>query len=137
LPDWAHEGGSEKLLERLKNPDIRGAIIEYLKRYSSLEPDYWNRIVISYLSKNIDFLGKSIIEIFDIWRLSPEETVIRLLIEEEKVSHISFNTCDEDVEFAMRKPWVIVGSDSSAVSPEGVWVRVSLIQGTMVLSHVF
>lgn len=121
LPDWAHEGGSEKLLEKLKNSDIRGAIIEHLKRYSSLEPDYWNRIVISYLSKNIDFLGKSIMEISDIWGLSPEETVIKLLIEEEiRVSHISFNMCDEDLEFAMRKPWVMVGSDGSAVSPEGV-----------------
>ena len=121
LPDWAHEGGSEKLLERLKSPDARTTILEHLKRYSRLESDYWDRIVISYLSKNLNFLGKSIKEISDILGLSPEETVIKLLIEEEsRVSHINFNMCDEDVEFAMRKPWIMVGSDGSAVAPEGV-----------------
>ena len=109
------------MLERLKSPDARTTILEHLKRYSRLESDYWDRIVISYLSKNLNFLGKSIKEISDILGLSPEETVIKLLIEEEsRVSHINFNMCDEDVEFAMRKPWIMVGSDGSAVAPEGV-----------------
>ncbi|MEM1602747.1 MAG: D-aminoacylase [Candidatus Bathyarchaeia archaeon] len=121
LPDWAHEGGSEKLLERLKNLDTRAAILKHLKRYSELEPDYWDRIIIAQLNKNLSFLGKSIKEISNLLGLSPEETVIKLLIDEEaRISHISFNMCDEDVEFAMQKHWVMVGSDGSAVSPEGV-----------------
>ncbi|MEM4482395.1 MAG: D-aminoacylase [Candidatus Methanomethylicia archaeon] len=121
LPDWAHEGGAEKLLERLKNPEDLIKIKAHLEGYSKREPDYWDRIMISYLEKNKQFLGKTISEISRILGLNPVDTVIKLLLDEEsRVSHISFGMCEEDVEFAMKLPWVMVGSDGSAVAPEGV-----------------
>lgn len=121
LPAWAHEGGPEKLLERLKDPENLNKIKVHLEGYSKREHDYWDRIMISYLEKNQQFLGKTISEISKILKLNPEDTVIKLLLDEEsRVSHISFGMCEEDVEFAMKLPWVMVGSDGSAVAPEGV-----------------
>jgi N-acyl-D-amino-acid deacylase len=121
LPEWAHEGGAEKLLERLKNPESLNKIKSHLEMYKRRDPEYWNRIMISYLEKNKQFLGKTISEISSMLNLSPEDTVIKLLLDEEtRVSHISFGMCEEDVEYVIRLPWVMVGSDGSAVTPEGV-----------------
>ncbi|MEM2137092.1 MAG: D-aminoacylase, partial [Candidatus Methanomethylicia archaeon] len=121
LPDWTHEGGAEKLLERLKNPESLSKIKSHLESYSNREPDYWDRIMISYLEKNKQFLGKTVSEISKMLELNPIDTVIKLLIDEEtRVSHISFGMCEDDVEFAMGLPWVMVGSDGSAVAPEGI-----------------
>lgn len=121
LPDWAHEGGAEKLLERLRDPENLAKIKAHLEGYLKREPDYWDRIMISYLEKNRQFLGKTINEISKDLGLNPVDTVIKLLLDEEcRVSHISFGMCEEDVEFVMKIPWVMVGSDGSAVAPDGV-----------------
>ncbi|MCS7373634.1 MAG: D-aminoacylase [archaeon GB-1845-036] len=121
LPRWAHEGGAEKLLERLKNPDDKRRMEEYMKRYVKRDPEYWSRIVISSAKKNPQFEGKTVKEISEILGKDPVETVFHLLIEEETmVQMVSFGMCEEDVEYVMKLPWVMVGSDGLAVSPEGV-----------------
>jgi len=121
LPAWAREGGAEKIIERLKNPEIRGKIkSEMHEKYDLREADYWNRIVISQADKHRELEGLSIAEIAEKWGKDPIDTVLDLLLEEEtRVRIVSFAMCEEDVETVMKQPWVMVGSDGRAVSPTG------------------
>ncbi len=121
LPAWTREGGAEKIIERLRNPEIRSKIKDEMnKKYTLIEEDIWNRIMISQADKHKDFEGLMIAEIAKRLGKDPVDTVLDLLIEEEtRVRMISFGMCDDDVETIMRLPWVMVGSDGRAVNPTG------------------
>ncbi len=121
LPKWAREGGAEKIIERLKDQNIRSKIREeMIETYSLRGEDYWDRVVISQADKHTEFEGKSISEIAKLLGKSPVNAVLDLLLEEETlVRMVSFGMCEEDVETVMKIPWVMVGSDGRAVSPTG------------------
>lgn len=94
LPFWVHEGGSEKLIERLKNHQLRKKIKwqmvepELLSGYQSYTRELgwkncWDKIQICNINsdKNQDFVGKSVAEVKP-ENLDPLDFVFDLLIEE-------------------------------------------------------
>ena len=120
LPQWAHEGGSAKLLERLRDPEIRRKIVE--------GPEVITRdldtIVVSYAKNNPQLEGKSITEIAETEGKPPMEEVFDLLLAEDaQVNIISHGMSEDDVRRVMRSPYMMVGSDGRAVSPKGILGR--------------
>jgi len=99
IPDRAHAGGSEMLLERLKSKAFR----ERLKReFKDLE---WDLRMISYCKteKNRKNEGKFISEIAESENKHPVDVICDLLIDENlEVSMINFYGCEEDVKYVMR-----------------------------------
>jgi len=126
LPSWAHEGGTEKLLERLRDAETR----ERLKREMEEEtPDHssplraagWDATQIARCRKHPDFEGKTVAEIVQTKNVDPFEFVFNLLIEENTaVSVVRFAMCEEDVCTVMQHPLSMIGTDASAVAPYGV-----------------
>jgi N-acyl-D-amino-acid deacylase len=58
--------------------------------------------------------------------LSMAETIIELVDKGEgRVGAIFFGMREEDVEFALTRPWTTIGSDGAALAPEGVLARAS------------
>lgn len=120
LPKWAREGGAEKILERLRDAEIRSKIIEEMKSYTLQDKEYWNRIMICQVERNKQFEGMRVAEIAKLLDKDPINTVLDLILEEETIVRmINFGISEEDVETIMRLPWVMVGSDGRAVSPTG------------------
>ena len=96
IPDWAHAGGSETLLERLKSKAFR----ERLKR--ELKDLEWDLRMISYC-KTEKNEGKFISEIAESENKHPVDVICDLLIDENlEVSMINFYGCEEDVKYVMR-----------------------------------
>jgi len=126
LPPWAHEGGSPKLIERLKDSKLR----EQLKREmldgipgwsSPLRAAGWNATLISRSRLHQDYEGKAIAEIVKSKKVDPFEFAFDLLIEENmSVSVVRFAMCEEDVRTVLRHPEAMIGTDASAVAPYGV-----------------
>jgi N-acyl-D-amino-acid deacylase len=119
LPDWALDGGIPKLVERVKDPATRQRIIAEMQR----SPYNWNLAVIAMVQRpeNKQFEGKSIAQVAQARGKSPEETTLDLLAEENgTVRMIYFSMSEDDVRYAMRVPWISVGSDGTAFKPEGV-----------------
>lgn len=117
LPQWAHEGGSAKLLERLRDPDIRRKIAD--------GPEVLTRdldtVVVSLAKKNPQFEGKSISEIAEIEGKLPMDEVFDLLLAEDaQVNIIAHGMSEDDVRRVMRSPYMMVGSDGRAVAPRGI-----------------
>ena len=129
LPPWVHEGGMDKLLERLGNDETWMKIRRELEtgtpdRESMLNEAGWKRIIVSSVrSESLKRLeGKSMVEIAKLLGKRDEFAALRdlLLKERGEVTMIIFHMDESDVEYAMRGRYQMFGTDSWSVSPTGL-----------------
>ena len=113
---WAFEGGMSAMLDRLKNPETR-AILK--KEAKESHKGRWHTIYVSYAEseKNQWVIGKNIVEIAEARGVDPEDACFDLILEEKgRVNEVNYGMCEEDVEYIMKKPYVMIGSDGQSVS---------------------
>ena len=122
VPQWAMEGGTAKLVERLHDPAQRARIREAIVQSNA---DHTKQIVASLRSPgNQQYEGHSIAEIAEMRHEDPADTILNLLSEENgRVLMVFFTMSEDDVQYAMKQPWVSLGSDGTAVRPEGLLGR--------------
>ena len=116
LPNWAFEGGMEKLVQRLGTPEIR----ERLKAETNAShAGRWGDIFVSYAEsqKNAWTVGKSIEEIAAIRGVDPADACFDLVAEEKgRVNEINYGMCEADIEYIMGQSFTMIGSDGNAAS---------------------
>jgi dihydroorotase/N-acyl-D-amino-acid deacylase len=128
LPLWALEGGRAQLIARLDNPDVRMKIYKEMKEGESKQDNFWkdlgpDEIVVAVVfHDNLLYLqGKSISELAMIWSKDPLDSLLDLLIYDEALTiGITFGMSEEDVELALKQPWVSIGTDAQGTAPEGI-----------------
>jgi len=119
LPPWAHEGGLDKLLERLRSLEHR----ERMRRYADHMAGDWKDVYVSSVKtgKNKALEGKNIAEIAEARGTDEFTALCNLLLEEEGVATmVEFSMGEEDVLRVMKHHLQMVGTDSWAVAPHGV-----------------
>ena len=136
LPYWVHEGGSEKLVERLKDYQLRKTIKcqmvepELIPGYQSYTRELgwktcWNRILICNTSteKNAHLVGKSIAEVKPD-NQDPINFIFDLLIEEggdlPVVIPDLIDIDDRYFQMVIQHPNTMFGSDGYALADYGV-----------------
>jgi N-acyl-D-amino-acid deacylase len=116
IPPWVHEGGVEKLLERLRDPEVRQKIAAGPSRLT----DDLDMVVISYAKQHPEYEGKSITEIAKDKGQDPIYTIFDILLEEKaQVGMVYFGMSEDDVKRVMKSPYMMVCSDGRGVSPTG------------------
>ncbi|MCX6626913.1 MAG: D-aminoacylase [Candidatus Solibacter sp.] len=129
IPPWAHDGGDQKMIGRLKDPAMRARIRKDLETPSSEWNNEWQQVkgpesfVVSAVQnpKLIPLQGKSIAEIARLWNKDPIDTAFDILIEDEAFTMVGMFIMDEpDVAFAIRQPWVSICNDSQGSALDGV-----------------
>ena len=129
LPPWAHEGGTQKLLERLRDQTTRARIRQAMEAEATdwenlaQRAGGWENVLVAGVvtRKNKVYEGRRVHEMARLRGQDPFEAVCDLLLEEEGVvGAIYFLMNENDVRYAMQQPWVSIGSDGSAVKPEGI-----------------
>ncbi len=115
IPSWAHEGGIEKLLERLRDRDTRTRILRQLLEEGD-EGDRlrWEGIMITNVatSKNKPFEGRRLAEAADLRGQEPAEALLDIVLEEENAATmVSFTMHEDDVRTIMRAPFQMVCTD--------------------------
>jgi dihydroorotase/N-acyl-D-amino-acid deacylase len=132
IPPWAHDGGDQKMIERLKDPAMRARIRQDMETPSSQWNNEWQQVkgpesfVVSAVQnpKLIPLQGKSIAEIARLWNKDPVDTVFDILIEDEAFTMVGMFIMDEpDVALALRQPWVSICNDSQGSALDGVLGR--------------
>lgn len=111
LPQWALEGGTERLLARLSDAETRGRIVR--ETLAGLVWD-WTDIYISAVQSeaNQSLVGMNIAEAAGTRGREPVETVMDLLAEEGgAVNMISFNQSEENLRRALAHPLSLIASD--------------------------
>jgi N-acyl-D-aspartate/D-glutamate deacylase len=129
LPPWAHEGGTRKLLDRLRDKSSRARIRRAMEAEAAdwenlaQRSGGWDKVLIAGVvtQKNKSYEGRTVADMAKMRGQDPFEAVYDLLLEEDGVVGAIYFIMDEkDVQYAIAQPWVSIGSDGSAVKPEGV-----------------
>lgn len=130
IPPWAHEGGTDAMLQRLRDSqlrdrlkhDIRHGLPDWYNHYTAVGGD-WKRMLISADSPYKGMTMDQVIAALDsdsTKRTDPLDILIRLLIEHGgSVSTVYAHHTEEDMTTALVQPWCSVGSDGSAYAIEG------------------
>ncbi|MBI5301427.1 MAG: D-aminoacylase [Chloroflexi bacterium] len=125
IPDWAHEGGAEKMVVRLREATTRARIADEVRvaRPGWENPAVdsgWHNIIIVGARSDRALQGKSVWQIAEMWSKDPVETACDLLIANQgTVQVVIFSMNEDDVRTVMKTPWVFIGSDSTARAPQG------------------
>lgn len=129
LPQWAHEGGREKLIERLRTPETRRRIREEVLGSTSTQENFYRGaggaegILISSVDNQSlkQYEGKRLSEIARGRNEDPVEAMFDLLIEDNaQTGAIYFSMNEEDVKLAMKQPWVSVNTDAPEAATDGL-----------------
>jgi len=120
MPHWAQEGGADRLLERLRDPEIRRKIRD---GPATVTRD-WASVMIASAKNHPQYEGKTVAEVAELEGKEEMDAVFDLLIAEDaQVAIVSFGMSEEDVRRVMRSPFGMVGSDGRAVAPRGILGR--------------
>lgn len=125
LPAWVNVGDNDTILARLADADQRSRIAaEMLETHpewrESGSHSLWERVRVSSCRIHKEYQGRTIAELAAQRGSSPVETVLQIILEERNfVSAVNFALCEEDVEYVMKHPLVMIGSDAVGTSPYG------------------
>ncbi|MED4750560.1 D-aminoacylase [Brevibacillus choshinensis] len=118
LPPWMHNGGTEELLAKLKDEEIRRRIKDDFAHNHDfenwVESCGWGNIVIASVTSETNRVveGKNLLEIAQMRGTEPADAVFDLLLEENAgVTMVIPWGEEEDIVSAMKHPMQIVGSD--------------------------
>ena len=118
-PDWALDGGYDDFLVRLKNPDDRAKIEESLRAQVTRRGDRGIYVSQVYNPAMKQYEKKFIEQIAAEMGVPGEQALMRLFEENTQSPRvIFFSMHEDDVRYALKQPWVSVGSDASAPSAE-------------------
>jgi N-acyl-D-aspartate/D-glutamate deacylase len=130
IPPWAHEGGVQALIARLKNPAIRPRLErEILEGVPGsnwydhyLATGGWDGMLLVSLS-NPDykrFEGMRMNQVIAAMRKPPIDVLFELLEENAgSVPTVYFHHSEGDMRYALQQSFVSIGSDGTAVATDG------------------
>jgi len=130
IPPWAHDGGDEKLLERLKDPQARARIrADMLASDDKGWDNEWQEIpgpeaVLIGAVQNPELAsiqGKTLADVAQLWKMDPIDTVCEILIKDHAFTYVAvFGMSEPDVALAVQQPWVSFNNDSQGTAPTGL-----------------
>ena len=129
IPPWAHDGGDQKMSERLKDPQMRARIRKDMETRSPEWDNEWQEIpgpeaVLISVVQNPELKslqGKTLAYIAKTWNKDPMDTLFDILIQDNAfTANAVFAMSEPDVELALRQPWVSINNDSQGTAPTGL-----------------
>ena len=134
VPPWAHEGGPQALIARLKDPALRPRLENEIL-HGIPGSDWYNHytatggwegmLLVSLRNPEYKrFEGKRMNEVIAALGKPPLDVLFQLLIDNGgSVPTVYFHHSEEDMRYALRQPFISVGSDGTAVKTEGPLAR--------------
>jgi N-acyl-D-amino-acid deacylase len=129
IPPWAHDGGREQMLERLRDRTARGrmhneilaGLPNWYNHYLATGDGWAGMLLVSLKhERNKPFQGKRMSELIAARGGHPVDVLFDVLTEENgSVPTVFFHHSEDDMQHIMTRPWTSIGSDGSAVSIDG------------------
>lgn len=130
LPPWAHEGGPDALVARLRDPALRPRLereilhgipgSNWYNHYTATG-GWEGMLLVSLSNPNYRaFQGKRMSEVIQALGGSPIDVLFRVLIDNGgSAPTVYFHHDERDMQYALRQPFVSIGSDGAAVAAAG------------------
>jgi len=127
VPAWAHSGGNDSLLWRLRDPATRARLRAELLAPPQITDRFYRAtegpqsVIVFPFEDSLHYLqGQRLSQIASQRRQDPIETMFDLIIADHARSGaIYFLMSEPDVRAAMQHWWVAVNTDASGVAPDG------------------
>jgi N-acyl-D-amino-acid deacylase len=129
IPPWAHDGGSDALIGRLKDPATRARIHKDMLTPSLEWDNEWLEIkgpqdilITAVVNPElVKYQGKRVSEIAEEWHEDPIDAICDFLIKDLAGTSVAVFGMDEpDVRLILQQPWVSVDNDAAGASLEGL-----------------
>lgn len=112
LPPWAHSGGTDKLIERLNDPEMRAKMRHDMEHgipgwdnfvdFAGMDQIY---VTSANTERNQDAIGKSLVELGELRGMDPFDATFDLLRDEENaVGMVDFYGLEEHVIKFLKRP---------------------------------
>jgi N-acyl-D-amino-acid deacylase len=131
LPPWAHEGGRAKLIENIQNPALKERLhreilngipgTNWYNHYTATGS--WEGMLLASLSNPSykKYQGRRMNDVIRDIGGDPVDVLFKVLIDNGgSVPTVFFHHSEEDMRFAMKTPFVSIGSDGTAIATEGL-----------------
>jgi N-acyl-D-amino-acid deacylase len=130
VPPWAHEGGKQAMIARLKDPALRKRLEDEINHGipgSNWYDHYtatggWDGMLLVSLSnpKYKQFEGKRMSDVIQALGKPGIDVLFELLENNSgSVPTVYFHHSEDDMRYALKQPWVSIGSDGTAVTTDG------------------
>ena len=129
VPPWAHDGGTARLLQRLRDPAARQKIRRDMETPGSWENNAWKEIsgpeailIGAVQNPTLRVLqGKTLADVAKQRKTDPITTLLDLLIEDNALTSVAvFGMAEPDVVLALQHPWVSINNDSEGTALDGL-----------------
>ena len=121
LNTWVQEGGRDSLVARLRDPAVRARLRAELARDSAAGLRSAGRTMVNDVAEDSlrKYQGKLLTEIGRMRGEDPYESAFDILIADRaRTGAIYFSFNEDALRYVMRQPWVSVGQDAGALSPD-------------------
>ena len=127
IPAWAHDGGFDKMIERLRDSATR----EQIKAEMNLPGDDWENmfydvgpdgiLLAGFARKELrKYQGKTLSEVMAERGTAATDTIIDLLIEDNsRIFSLYFSMSEDNLRVQVQLPWVSFCSDAGSIANEG------------------
>ena len=128
MPAWVQEGGFSEWVKRLDDPLIREKIKPEIHNFIMQKTGSAEKIlIIGFKNDTLKYLtGKTLTEVAEMRKKSPEETAMDLVIQDgSRVEAVYFAMSEDNVRRQIALPWMSFCSDEGSYAPEGVFLKSS------------
>lgn len=126
LPPWAHVGGPDALLARLRDPAVRAKVARDVVHGTADWPNFfrvdWRDIQLAYVHSqpNRWMQGLRVADAAERAGREPVELALDLILgDDNRTTMVNFVIAEEDMEFLLPQPQAMIGSDGRSFTPGG------------------
>lgn len=134
VPPWAHEGGRDAMLGRLKDASLRARLEKEILNgipgsnwynHYTATGSWEGMLLVSFSNPAYKkYEGKRMNQVIADIGGNPIDVLFKVLLDNSgSVPTVYFHHSEEDMRYALRQPFVSVGSDGTAVATEGPLAR--------------
>lgn len=123
LPQWAKDGGHEKTMEYIEGKETREKMMSEIEFHVPPE----KILLVGFKNEKLRHLtGKTLAEVADERALSPEQTILDLIFEDDsRIQVVYFSMSEENIKKKIALPYMSVCSDAGSYATEGVFLEFS------------
>ncbi|MBI4908640.1 MAG: D-aminoacylase [Acidobacteria bacterium] len=130
IPPWAHEGGRQALIARLKDTSLRPRLEKEIRNgipgtnwynHYTATGSWEGMLLVTFSNPAYKkFEGKRMNQVIADLGGKDIDVLFRVLIDNNgSVPTVYFHHSEEDMRYALKQPFVSIGSDGTAVATEG------------------
>ena len=120
LPEWAKEGGHDKMMELIEIKDKRQQMIDEVD--FNVPPE--KILLVGFKNENLrNLIGKTLAEVATERSLSPNEAVVDLIYEDDsRIQVVYFSMSEDNIKKKLALPFMSICSDAGSYATEGAFL---------------